>query len=659
MPMDAGLSSDDLFQHFAAFGESGTGKSSFLANLARSIFRQGWGGCVIDYHGDLITNIIAGLPPERLAEVILVDITDWEFPVGLSLCEVEGPHTIERVAATASFVGHLFEVLFGAGLATSPRLLEVLRAVVRTLIEVSPEVATFTEMPLIFSSDTAREKVVSRLKNPAVVLFWEAYARLSTREKNELVESTRNKITAFTDEQLVSNVIGQGKSTINLTRAMREGKILLVKLSPLYEQASQLVGGSILAKLLMAGFAQASLPERERRPFLLMVDEFQRVAAGSSDMKTFIHEARKARVATILATQSLQSLDEETRAAALACGNIMCFRVSGLDAPILAKSFNASPQQVEREIIGSEPVRVPCSDVVGHLERSGHSNAVIAQWVSDWLIPLASMIRAISSSMHPIHLGRVNAMFRHGDAIQGRMLLNEALSACQRTGRAEVAIDPLALFMLGAASSAKSTEVFADELKRTDWHGGFFHGFQDRAYSLGHPSLLTDQEKLGHFLSIHGPGFWDSLLGRKTITPGQAFIRMLKALRGVMAILAREPILVDTGQYTAKYQIRTYADVENQLANELSQLPNFYARVRFVSTGEQVVKTKPLPPLLSGAALEARIQAIKRRNWEQGYTRYYKDVEKDIRERQERLKRPVSEKQRSNRRAGDPPPTSS
>jgi hypothetical protein len=87
-------------------------------------------------------------------------------------------------------------------------------------------------------------------------------------------------------------------------------------------------------------------------------------------------------------------------------------------------------------------------------------------------------------------------------------------------------------------------------------------------------------------------------------------------------------------------------------------MPNFHARVRFVSTGEAVVKTKSLPPGLSGAALEERIRAIKRRNWTEGYTVYYKDVEKSIRERQERLKSPVSEKKRANRRADDPPPAS-
>jgi hypothetical protein len=189
--------------------------------------------------------------------------------------------------------------------------------------------------------------------------------------------------------------------------------------------------------------------------------------------------------------------------------------------------------------------------------------------------------------------------------------------------------------MLAAATSNKKILlVFKSKLKTVTYSGGFFQGFRDSAYTLGKPELLTDQEALTGFLARYDAGFWDMLLRPDAVTPGQAFVRMLKALRSAMAMLAREPILVDTGQYTAKYQIRSFADVEHELSNSLSQLPNFHARARFVSTGEHVLKTKPLPPGLSGEALAARIQRIKRRMWEEGSTRYYKEIEKEIQERE-------------------------
>ena len=148
------------------------------------------------------------------------------------------------------------------------------------------------------------------------------------------------------------------------------------------------------------------------------------------------------------------------------------------------------------------------------------------------------------------------------------------------------------------------------------------------------------------------PGLLRRLFGlsRKVPYSVTAFVRMLRSCREVMEILAREPVMVDTGQYRMKVQPRPYSDMTNEIANSLSQLPNYTARVRFLSSGEHVLETKPLPPGLSGEALAERIRSIKRQMWEQGYTRYYKEVEKEIRERQDAL--------RGTDEADEPPPTS-
>jgi hypothetical protein len=47
---------------------------------------------------------------------------------------------------------------------------------------------------------------------------------------------------------------------------MGEGRLLLIQLSPLLEEASRLIGASILAQLLMASFGRiADTPEEKRR----------------------------------------------------------------------------------------------------------------------------------------------------------------------------------------------------------------------------------------------------------------------------------------------------------------------------------------------------------------------------------------------------------
>jgi hypothetical protein len=122
-----------------------------------------------------------------------------------------------------------------------------------------------------------------------------------------------------------------------------------------------------------------------------------------------------------------------------------------------------------------------------------------------------------------------------------------------------------------------------------------------------------------------------------------------------MAQLAQHPILVDTGQYQPKYQNRTFADMENQIARDLTNQPNFQTKVKLLS-GEYVIRTKDSPPGLTGSPLVERIahiQAQTRKN----YCKPRTEVEKEIRARQEKWRVGASEDPPPTHSAG-PPPTS-
>ena len=142
-----------------------------------------------------------------------------------------------------------------------------------------------------------------------------------------------------------------------------------------------------------------------------------------------------------------------------------------------------------------------------------------------------------------------------------------------------------------------------------------------------------------------------------------AFLRVLRALRATMAILAKAPLMTDTGLFQPKYQLRSYADQENQVANALSQLPNYTARVKLL-TGEHLIKTRPGPSLISDQEVEARIRAIKQRMLREGYTKPAAAIDEEVRKRHELLRRrpggdgpqPPDHPNGNKRRRPKPPP---
>ena len=117
----------------------------------------------------------------------------------------------------------------------------------------------------------------------------------------------------------------------------------------------------------------------------------------------------------------------------------------------------------------------------------------------------------------------------------------------------------------------------------------------------------------------------------------ERIVALLTELRYCMGALAADPILVDTGQYVPRYRQRSYHDQDNLVANELSQLPNFHAKVRLLS-GEHTIRTNPAPLLVSEPEVEARIRAIKERMLRQGYTRAAQAVEEEAGKRHEALR---------------------
>lgn len=120
------------------------------------------------------------------------------------------PLTIRNMAKTASFIAHVFEKLWGAGTDT-PRLMQNLRAVTRTLIENPVPGNTFAEIPLLYSNEIVRAKMVSNLSNEAIISYWEDYERKPQRERGIYLESFLNKVGAFIDEPMIRNVFSQSR----------------------------------------------------------------------------------------------------------------------------------------------------------------------------------------------------------------------------------------------------------------------------------------------------------------------------------------------------------------------------------------------------------------------------------------------------------------
>ena len=130
---------------------------------------------------------------------------------------------------------------------------------------------------------------------------------------------------------------------------MKDGRILLVNLSKgkLGEANSAFLGSVVVAKLVVAVFARAAIPPAKRKPFHIIVDEFQNFTISS--FPGLLSEGRKFNVDLVIAHQYREQLRDWVQGATVNAGNIVCFRVGGDDALELAHEFDATPPPPEYE----------------------------------------------------------------------------------------------------------------------------------------------------------------------------------------------------------------------------------------------------------------------------------------------------------------------
>src|SRR3989344_5731115 len=79
-----GIKRRDRRRHLYMVGKSGVGKTKLLELLIRQDIAYGHGLCLIDPHGDLVSDILDFVPQERINDVVLIDPSDTAYPVSFN-----------------------------------------------------------------------------------------------------------------------------------------------------------------------------------------------------------------------------------------------------------------------------------------------------------------------------------------------------------------------------------------------------------------------------------------------------------------------------------------------------------------------------------------------------------------------------------------------
>lgn len=337
------LALSDRQRHIYIVGQTGTGKSMMLENLALQDMLTGGGFAFIDPHGDVAERLLSMVPRERTEDVIYFCPADMEYPMGLNMFQFDSPEQKDFLIQEAinmlyklydpqhqGIIGPRFERIF-----TNSAL----------LLMSDPKGGTFVDIPkLLIDPDFMKEKL-QYTKDQNVLDFWtkEWPNAQRSNEAGEVTSWVVSKFGAFLSNEMMRNIIGQVESSFDLRDIMDGKKILLVNLSKgkTGDLNSKLLGMIFVMKFQQAAMSRANVPEDQRNDFCLYVDEFQNFSTDS--FATIMSEARKYHLNLVVANQFTTQLSEEIRDAVFGnMGTIISFRVGQNDVDMLSKYFHPS-----------------------------------------------------------------------------------------------------------------------------------------------------------------------------------------------------------------------------------------------------------------------------------------------------------------------------
>jgi hypothetical protein len=318
----------------AITGGTGRGKSTLLLNMLKQLVQEGSGLTVLDPGGDLACAFAQQIPPEREQGTSYINVADRAHPFPLNILSVRDE--AEGAVLTEELLG-VFQKLYGSS--WGPLLAHQLRMALRTVMSLG---GTLRDVYCLFVDNEHRAQTVARLRNPDLRTFWTKEFPTIPAMRHSAVT---NKLAPIVLHPVLGRILCAQGCGVDFDELLAHRQCLIVNLasgSPT-DDVTTLLGTFLVHKITAAAFRQTAVAFERRIPHVLVVDEFQRFMHRGAGFDQILAEARKYRLALIVANQYAEQLSDEVRAALF--GNVGClavFHVGHRDARVLVPEFTGA-----------------------------------------------------------------------------------------------------------------------------------------------------------------------------------------------------------------------------------------------------------------------------------------------------------------------------
>lgn len=350
---------EDLATHGLVIGSTGSGKTNLIHHLVAQDILKGHSLVVLDARGDLARAVLelaarAGIDPARIQ---FLNLREKERPTGFNPFAGQGEPYYRALC--------LLSAIEAESESWGVQIAETLRNAALLLSEAK---SALTNLEPLFYDPHVRRSLIQQARSEGVLAFWKRYNLLTPDRQAALAGPVLNKVSILLSTETLRKVFGHPEP-IDLEKQLNTpGSITLVSLAvDELHAAGWMTGSLFLSSVCREIFSRTDIPESQRVPVRLVVDEFEHFGMG--EFENILAEGRRYKCSLLLAHQALAQLAPKMRSMIL--GNVgvkAVFRAARQDADVLcrdltgnAKSFDLATLPVGEALLwrrGEEPVHV-------------------------------------------------------------------------------------------------------------------------------------------------------------------------------------------------------------------------------------------------------------------------------------------------------------
>jgi hypothetical protein len=334
-----GHSFTDTATHGLVTGSTGTGKSVAAANMALQDWLSGASVLVLDPHGNLIDDILRGIPTDREKDVVILDPADQQ-PFRFNVCPT---HNKLGLDVATEKVMEAIRIGTGASWQTSVGMQEVLFHAVALALGTIPQ-ASMLDVAAVLD-DEKRAAILRRsgANQPhvkAAVDFWRSkFYSWNERDRKQSLAAAQRRIDAFVRLGMLRRTIGSGGRTVNLLEAIGSGRLILAPMPDEMGSETKRIWGAILVSEFIQVLRRQSAAGGVSQRATLIVDEVaDSIGTLAEFIKTIVSQLRKYGASAYFFAQNFSQLPEDVRQEMISnCRTQICFSAGIDDAQLAAR----------------------------------------------------------------------------------------------------------------------------------------------------------------------------------------------------------------------------------------------------------------------------------------------------------------------------------